>query len=113
MLGPIYTAAFLAAMRADPGRSPFAVWVMDIEIRKKRILYRAHHRGTKESDLIVGGFFDVRTPALTAAELDDADRVLDLLDADLMDWVIKIVPGPEDLRSALLDEIVAFGRAKG
>jgi antitoxin CptB len=100
-------------MRADPGRTLFAVWVMDVETRKKRILYRAHHRGTKESDLIVGGFFDARTASLTPAELDDADRVLDLLDVDLMDWVIKKLPVPDGVRSVLLDELVTYGRAKG
>ncbi|MDX2144180.1 MAG: succinate dehydrogenase assembly factor 2 [Rhodospirillaceae bacterium] len=86
---------------------------MDIEIRKKRIAYRATHRGTKESDVIVGGFFLARLPTLADDELDDADRVLDLLDADLMDWIIKRQPVPDDLRSKLLDELVAFGRARG
>lgn len=100
-------------MRADPGRSLFAAWVMDVETRKKRILYRAHHRGTKESDVIVGGFFDTRTPSLMPSYLDDADRVLDLLDADLMDWIIKKATVPNEVRSALLDELVAYGRAKG
>jgi antitoxin CptB len=86
---------------------------MDVETRKKRILYRAHHRGTKESDVIVGGFFDARTAVLAPDQLDDADRVLDLLDADLMDWIIKKLPVPDAQRSTLLDELVAYGRAKG
>lgn len=47
------------------------------------------------------------------SDLDDADRVLDLLDADLMDWIIKKATVPNEVRSALLDELVAYGRAKG
>lgn len=86
---------------------------MDVETRKKRILYRASHRGTKESDVIVGGFFAARTADLLESQLSDAERVLDLLDADLMDWIIKKLPVPEDVRSPLLDELVAYGRAKG
>jgi antitoxin CptB len=86
---------------------------MDAETRKKRILYRANHRGTKEADVIVGGFFAQRTAGLQVGELDDADRVLDLLDADLMDWIIKKVPVPAELRSPLLDELISFGRAMG
>jgi len=86
---------------------------MDIATRKKRILYRASHRGTKESDAIVGGFFAERTGGLLDSQLDDADRILDLLDMDLMDWIIKKLPVPDDVRSALLDELVAYGRAKG
>jgi len=86
---------------------------MDVETRKKRILYRAHHRGMKESDVIVGGFFAARTESLTESQLDDAERVLDLLDADLMDWIIKKLPVADDIRSPLLDELIAYGRAKG
>lgn len=86
---------------------------MDTETRKKRILYRAAHRGTKEADVLVGGFFAARAASLTDGELDDADSVLDLLDMDLMDWIIKKMPVPSHLRSPLLDELVAYGRAKG
>ncbi len=86
---------------------------MDVETRKKRILYRARHRGTKESDVIVGGYFETRTAGLAEAQLDDAERVLDLLDADLMDWIIKKLPVPAELRSNLLDDLVAYGRAMG
>ena len=31
---------------------------MDREIRLKRLHFRAHHRGVKEADLLIGGFFD-------------------------------------------------------
>lgn len=86
---------------------------MDIETRKKRILYRAAHRGTKEADVIVGGFFAERIATLSPDQLDDADRVLDLLDMDLMDWIIKKIPVPDEARSPLLDELVVYGRAKG
>ncbi|MBL8629536.1 MAG: succinate dehydrogenase assembly factor 2 [Rhodospirillaceae bacterium] len=87
--------------------------IMDVETRKKRILYRAAHRGTKEADVIVGTFFAERTAGFRADQLDDADRVLDLLDVDLMDWIIKKQPVPDALRSPLLDELVAYGRAEG
>jgi antitoxin CptB len=86
---------------------------MDLDTRKKRILYRAAHRGTKEADAIVGAFFAERTAGLRADQLDEADRVLELLDMDLMDWIIKKLPVPDDVRSPLLDELVAYGRAKG
>ncbi|MSQ87514.1 MAG: succinate dehydrogenase assembly factor 2 [Alphaproteobacteria bacterium] len=86
---------------------------MDIETRKKRILYRSAHRGTKESDVIVGGFFTMRTPGLAETQLDDAERILDLHDVDLMDWIIKRLPVPDEVRSPLLDELVSYGRGMG
>jgi antitoxin CptB len=86
---------------------------MDVATRKKRIRYRADHRGTKEADTIVGGFFAARLATLSEAELNDAERVLDIPDVDLMDWIVKKLPVPDDMRSPLLDELVAYGRAKG
>ncbi len=86
---------------------------MDIETRKKRILYRAAHRGMKEADAIVGAFFAARTAGFRPDQLDEADRILELLDIDLMDWIIKKLPVPDDVRSPLLDELVAYGRSKG
>ena len=37
----------------------------------KRLHWRAHHRGTKEADLLIGGFFDAHH-----ASWDAADRAL-------------------------------------
>jgi antitoxin CptB len=41
-----------------------------LDARRKRLLFRCWHRGTKELDLIIGGFADVHLPTLTDDELD-------------------------------------------
>jgi antitoxin CptB len=61
----------------------------DIEIRRRRAAYRACHRGTKEMDLILGHFAVARLPYLTAAELDDFERLLALPDPLLTLWFQK------------------------
>lgn len=38
------------------------------EIRRKRVLFRAHHTGMKENDLLIGAFADRHL-----ADLDDAE----------------------------------------
>ena len=58
----------------------------DIEIRRRRAAYRACHRGTKEMDLILGRFAVARLPGMTAAELDDFERLLALPDPLLTQW---------------------------
>jgi len=58
------------------------------EIRRKRLLFRSWHRGTRESDLILGRFAD--------AQLDYYEALLDCADADIFDWVSgRIAPPPE------------------
>jgi antitoxin CptB len=51
--------------------------------RRKRLLYRCWHRGTREMDLIMGRFADAHIGSLSDVELDEFERLSDLPDADL------------------------------
>jgi len=76
--------------------------------RRKRILYRATHRGTKESDAIVGGYFVEVAAGLPDDKLDEADALLDEADLDLMDWVMGRTPVPERWRNTLFDGVLDY-----
>jgi antitoxin CptB len=58
-----------------------------LDVRRRRLLYRATHRGTRETDLLVGGFVESRIALLSDAELDALEAVLELPDVDLADWL--------------------------
>ena len=58
-----------------------------LDSRRKRILFRANHRGTHETDLLVGGFVTARITSLTDAELDQIEEIMELPDPDLADWL--------------------------
>lgn len=69
---------------------------MDHDIRLKRLRFRAWHRGTREADLMIGGFFDAHGRTWTAAQLDWFERLLEEQDVDIMGWAIgSIVCPPE------------------
>ena len=51
--------------------------------RRKRLLYRCWHRGTREMDLIMGRFADAHIADLSDNELDELERLGDLPDPDL------------------------------
>jgi antitoxin CptB len=57
------------------------------EIRRNRLLFRSWHRGTRESDLILGRFADAHIDGLNEAQLDRYEALLDCADADIFDWV--------------------------
>ncbi len=78
------------------------------ETRRKRLLWRASHRGIREMDLILGGFAGARIAAMTAAELDQLEVVIDLPDQELLAWATRREPVPTHLRSPLLDESLDF-----
>jgi antitoxin CptB len=67
---------------------------MDHEIRLKRLRFRAWHRGTREADLMIGGFFDARHSTWDAGELDWFEALLEEQDVDIMGWAIGSIPCP-------------------
>ncbi|HTZ35996.1 MAG TPA: succinate dehydrogenase assembly factor 2 [Stellaceae bacterium] len=64
--------------------------------RRKRLLFRSWHRGTREADLILGSFADAHLPRFDAAQLDRYEALLDLPDPDIFDWLTgRCAPPPE------------------
>ena len=61
---------------------------MDAEHRLKRLRYRAWHRGTREADLMIGGFFDAHSGGWGEAELAWFETLIEEQDVDIMAWAI-------------------------
>ena len=70
--------------------------------RRRRLLFRAHHRGTKETDLMVGGFVARHIAVFTDLELDELEAVLDHLDVDLADWLSGRRPIPPEVMTPMM-----------
>lgn len=60
---------------------------MNKEIRLKRLYFRSAHRGSKETDLILGPFAGVHLQAMSDAELNEFEAFLEEDDNDIWDWV--------------------------
>ncbi len=67
---------------------------MDHETRLKRLRFRAWHRGTREADLMVGGFFDAHHTRWSEAELAWFEALIEEQDVDIMGWAIGSIPCP-------------------
>ena len=68
---------------------------MDPDIRLKRLRYRAWHRGTREADLMIGGFFDAHGAGWNEAELVWFEALIDEQDVDIMAWAMGVQPCPD------------------
>ncbi len=77
------------------------------ENRRKRIVWRACHRGIKEMDIVVGGFVKSRIRHSDEAELQELERILQIPDLDLLAWLTGTQPVPEEQQSPLLLEMLA------
>jgi len=62
------------------------------DTRLKRLRYQSWHRGTRETDLLLGGFADAHLAQLTPAQLDLFEALLSVPDVDLYDWLTGRAP---------------------
>ena len=80
----------------------------EIETRRKRLLWRATHRGIKEMDLILGGFVVTNLDAFTVADIADLERIMDIPDQEMLAWATKQGDVPPEHASPLLTRILAY-----
>ncbi len=78
------------------------------DIRRKRLLFRSWHRGTKETDLLVGSFAEQHLAAFSEAELDRYEALLDNDDGDLFDWITGRAPAPPECDGDILSLLRNF-----
>ena len=82
-----------------------------LELRRKRLLFRAWHRGIRETDLILGRFADTHAATFDADEIAEFESLLDLPDRDILAWVTGADAIPGEAASAMLDRVLAFHNA--
>lgn len=80
----------------------------DLDPRRRKILFRAWHRGMREMDLIMGRFADDAIAGFSDAELDEFERLIEVLDRDLLSWVTGEAPVPANCDTELFRKLKAF-----
>jgi antitoxin CptB len=80
----------------------------ELDPRRRRILFRAWHRGIREMDLIFGQFADNELRHISGADLDEFEAILTEDDNDLFNWISGEKPLPERLKTPLFARITAF-----
>ncbi len=80
-----------------------------LDDRRKRLLFRCWHRGTREMDLILGRFADAEISAICAmSELTELERLIEVPDPDLYAALIGDKLLDPEYAAALFDRIKAF-----
>jgi len=70
--------------------------------RLRRLHFQAWHRGTREADFMVGGFFDRYGAGWTDQELAWFEALLDEQDVDIMAWAMGTAEAPERFEGPLM-----------
>ena len=78
----------------------------ELDALRRKLLWRATHRGLKELDLVLGGFAKDHVAVLSDPELDEFSEIVSLADTDLLAWLIGERPAPVE-RWPLLSRVLA------
>ncbi|MBR1149395.1 succinate dehydrogenase assembly factor 2 [Bradyrhizobium sp. JYMT SZCCT0428] len=78
-----------------------------LDDRRKRLLFRCWHRGTREMDLILGRFADAEIAGLSDSDMAELERLLEVPDPDLYAALTGEKPLDPEYASALFDRIKA------
>jgi antitoxin CptB len=71
----------------------------------KRLHWRAHHRGTREADMLVGGFFDAHHASWSNEDRSLFAAMLDEQDVDIMAWAHGTAQPPERFEGPMIDAL--------
>ena len=73
--------------------------------RLARARFRAWHRGTREADFMIGGFFDRHNPSWSEADLVWFEALLEEDDVDIMAWALGAAEAPEEFAGPLMQAL--------
>lgn len=80
----------------------------DLETRRRRLRFRAWHRGTREMDLLMGQFADSELGSLPEAEIDDLELLMEAPDLDVFSWLTGELELPRNYDTAVFRRLRAF-----
>ena len=76
-----------------------------LDLRRRKLLFRAWHRGIKEMDLIMGRFADQRVDSLSVDEMDELEDLMQVPDQQLYAWISGSEPVPAERDTPLFREL--------
>ncbi len=84
----------------------------DLALRRRRLKFRAWHRGLREVDLLLGRFADIHVDTIDEAGLAGFETLLEVPDRDILGWIVGEIETPPADDTPILKRIVAFHRGE-
>jgi antitoxin CptB len=91
---------------------PLKEHIMNDNPQMRRIQFRAWHRGTREADYTVGGFFDRYHATWNEEETAWFERLMEEQDADIMGWAMGTIPVPDEWQGPMMDRFLKLDFVK-
>jgi len=84
----------------------------NIENRRKRLIFRSWHRGTREMDLIMGTFAEENVPGMAENDLDLYEELLHTPDPDVYDWISGQKAPPANVMNPIVEKLLKHTYAR-
>jgi antitoxin CptB len=84
----------------------------ELALRRKRLRYRAWHRGTREMDILLGSFADANLDRFDVGMLDRFESLIGEADTELTEWLMGRQPIPGHIDADLIADILADHRQR-
>jgi len=84
-----------------------------LDVRRRKLLFRAWHRGLREVDLILGRFADGSIAELTEAELSEFESLMNVPDGELLMWLTGEADVPASHDGPLFRRLREFRASQG
>jgi antitoxin CptB len=76
------------------------------DVLMRRLKFRAWHRGTREADYTVGGFFERYHAEWSADDIAWFEAFMEEQDADIIGWALGTIPVPEQWKGPMMDRFL-------
>ncbi len=84
-----------------------------LDPRRRRLLYRAWHRGTREMDILVGRFAEAALPGMSETDVAALEVLIEAPDPDLFSWLSDGAPVPPNFDTPVFRALKAFHTHRG
>lgn len=79
-----------------------------LTLKRKKLLFRAWHRGTREADILLGRYAEAHLPQMNEAQVDQFAALMDEQDPDIYDWLIGARPVPDQFADFIMQSLRNF-----
>ena len=82
----------------------------DLATRRRRLRFRTTHTGTRETDILLGGFVARHVEGLDEARVAELEHLLEANDRDILDWITGRAAVPGEFATPVMRALISYVR---
>ncbi|MET3560049.1 antitoxin CptB [Bartonella japonica] len=88
--------------------APLVVDKNQLDVRRRRLVFRAWHRGIREMDIILGQYIDAHIVMMSDKMISEFEYIMSFDDRDLLTWITGEIAPPFEIDGPLFRDIVNY-----